>query len=72
MTVTSRRHTQEYRDRELNIVNDIIGPGEGLLDSGGIDIPPKPAGKGGVAQLPAGSPADPLSTADGPFADERW
>ena len=57
MTVTSRRHTQEYRDRELNIVNDIIGPGEGLLDSGGIDIPPKPAGKGGVAQLPADSPA---------------
>ena len=51
--ITAMRH----RRGELNIVNDVIGPGEGLLDSGGIDIPPKPAGKGGVAQLPADSPA---------------
>ena len=56
MTVTSKLHTQEYRDIELNIVIDEIGPGEGLLDSGGIEIPLKPAGKGGVAQFPAGSP----------------
>ena len=27
------------------------------LDSRGIEIPLKPAGKGGVAQFPAGSPA---------------
>ena len=26
-------HTQEYRDIELSIVIDEIGPGEGLLDS---------------------------------------
>ena len=57
MTVTSKRHTQEYRDTELNIVIDEIGPGEGCLDSRGIEIPLKPAGKGGVAQFPAGSPA---------------
>ena len=57
MNVTSKLHTQEYRDTELNIVIDEIGPGEGLLDSGGIEIPLKPAGKGGVAQFPAGSPA---------------
>ena len=57
MTVTSKLHTQEYRDTELNIVIDEIGPGEGRLDSGGIEIPLKPAGKGGVAQFPAGSPA---------------
>ena len=56
VTVTSKLHTQEYRDIELNIVIDEIGPGEGLLDSGGIEIPLKPAGKGGVAQFPAGSP----------------
>ena len=56
MTVTSKLHTQEYRDIELNIVIDEIGLGEGLLDSGGIEIPLKPAGKGGVAQFPAGSP----------------
>ena len=37
MTVTSKLHTQEYRDIELNIVVDEIGPGEGLLDSGGIE-----------------------------------
>ena len=37
VTVTSKLHTQEYRDIELNIVVDEIGPGEGLLDSGGID-----------------------------------
>ena len=54
MTVTSKLHTQEYRDIELNIVVDEIGPGEGLLDSGGSEIPLKPAGKGGVAQFPAG------------------
>ena len=36
---------------------DEIGPGEGRLDSRGIEIPLKPAGKGGVAQFPAGSPA---------------
>ena len=35
MTVTSKQHTQEYRDTELNIVIDEIGPGEGRLDSGG-------------------------------------
>ena len=29
---------------ELNIVMDEIGPGEGGLDSGGIEIPLKPAG----------------------------
>ena len=57
MTVTSKLHTQKYRDTELNIVIDEIGPGEGRLDSGGIEIPLKPAGKGGVAQFPAGSPA---------------
>ena len=44
VTVTSKLHTQEYRDIELNIVVDEIGPGEGLLDSGGIEIPLKPAG----------------------------
>ena len=53
MTVTSKQHTQEYRDTELNIVIDEIGPGEGRLDSGGIEIPLKPAGKGGLAQVPA-------------------
>ena len=57
MQGVSKLHTQEYRDIELNIVVDEIGPGEGLLDSGGIEIPLKPAGKGGVAQFPAGSPA---------------
>ena len=57
VTVTSKLHTQEDRDTELNIVIDEIGPGEGRLDSGGIEIPLKPAGKGGVAQFPAGSPA---------------
>ena len=31
--ITAMRH----RRGELNIVNDVIGPGEGLLDSGGID-----------------------------------
>ena len=36
---------------------DEIGPGEGRLDSRGIEIPLEPAGKGGVAQFPAGSPA---------------
>ena len=41
MTVTSKLHTQEYRDTELNIVIDEIGPGEGRLDSGGIEIPLK-------------------------------
>ena len=30
------------------VVMDEIGPGEGRLDSGGIEIPLKPAGKGGV------------------------
>ena len=44
------------RARKLNIVIDEIGPGEGRLDSRGIEIPLKPAGKGGVAQFPAGSP----------------
>ena len=34
VTVTSKLHTQEYRDIELNIVIDEIGPGEGLLDRG--------------------------------------
>ena len=38
MTVTSKRHKQKYRDRELNIVIDAIidaiGPGEGRLDMG--------------------------------------
>ena len=33
---------------------DEIGPGEGRLDSRGIEIALKPAGKGGVAQFPAG------------------
>ena len=49
------------RARKLNIVIDEIGPaaGEGLLDRGGMDIPLNPAGKGGVAQVPAGSPAQP-------------
>ena len=56
VTVTSKLHTQEYRDTELNIVDE-IGPGEGRLDSGGIEIPLKPAGKGGMAQFPAGSPS---------------
>ena len=28
VTVTSKLHTQEYRDIELNIVIDEIGPGE--------------------------------------------
>ena len=37
------------RARKLNIVIDEIGPGEGLLDRGGMDIPLNPAGKGGVA-----------------------
>ena len=47
------------RARKLNIVIDEIGPaaGEGLLDRGGMDIPLNPAGKGGVAQVPACSPA---------------
>ena len=36
---------------------DEIGPGEGRLDSGGIKIPLKTVGKGGVAQVPAGSPS---------------
>ena len=31
MTVTSKLHTQEYRETELNIVIDEIGPGEGRL-----------------------------------------
>ena len=39
VTVTSKLHTQEYRDTKLNIVVDEIGPGEGRLDSGGIEIP---------------------------------
>ena len=39
------------------IVMDEIGPREGRLDSRGIEIPLKPAGKGDVAQFPAGSPA---------------
>ena len=33
------------RARKLNIVIDEIGPGEGLLDRGGMDIPLNPAGK---------------------------
>ena len=45
------------RAGKLNIVIDELGPGEGLLDRGGMDIPLNPAGKGGVAQVPAGSPA---------------
>ena len=52
-----KAHTQEYRDIELFIATDVIGPGKGRLDSRGIDIPLKPAGKGGAAQFPAGSPA---------------
>ena len=43
MTVTSKLHTQEYRDTELNIVIDETGAGEGRLDSAGIEIPLKPA-----------------------------
>ena len=54
MTVTAMPHRQEYKDIELDILIDEIGPGEGLLDSGGIEISLKPAGKGGVAQIPAG------------------
>ena len=53
MTVTSKLHTQEYRDTELNIVIDEIGPGEGRLDSWGIEGPFNPAGEGGVAQVRA-------------------
>ena len=41
----------------LKIVIDGIGPREGLLDRGGIGIQLNPAGKGGMAQFPAGSPA---------------
>ena len=44
---------------------DEIGPGEGRLDSGGIEIPLKPAGKGGVAQVPAGSPAQATTGGEG-------
>ena len=40
-----------------NIVMDEIGPREGRLDRGGIGTPINPARKGGVAQVPAGSPA---------------
>ena len=61
MTVTAMLHRQRYRviekGTELNIGIDEIGPGEGRLDGRGIEIPLKPAGKGGVAQFPAGSPA---------------
>ena len=57
MTVTSKLHTQEDRDTELNIVIDEVGPGEGRLESWGIEVPFNPAGEGGVAQVPAGSPA---------------
>ena len=57
VTVTSELHTQEDRDTELNIVIDEIGPGEGRLGSWGIEGPFNPAGEGGVAQVPAGSPA---------------
>ena len=39
MTVTSKLHTQEYRDTELNIVIDEIGAGEGRLDIWGIEVP---------------------------------
>ena len=63
MTVSSRLHAQEYRDRELNIVIDGIGPREGRLDRGGIGTPLNPAGKGGVAQVLACSPAQ--TTTDG-------
>ena len=57
VTVTSKLHTQEDRDTELNIVIDEVGPGEGRLESWGIEVPFNPAGEGGVAQVPAGSPA---------------
>ena len=57
MTVTSKLHTQEDRDTELNVVIDEVGPGEGRLESWGIEVPFNPAGEGGVAQVPAGSPA---------------
>ena len=36
VTVTAMPHRQEYKDIELDIVIDKIGPGEGLLDSGGM------------------------------------
>ena len=41
----------------LRIVIDEIGPREGLLDRGSIGIQLNPAGNGGMAQFPAGSPA---------------
>ena len=71
MTVTSRLHAQEYRARELNIVIDGIGPREGRLDRGGIGTPLNPAGKGGVAQVPAGSPAQTTTDGQRPNHDER-
>ena len=49
------------REESEVIVIDEIGPGEGLLDSGGIEIPLKPAGKGGMAQFPAGIPGQAIT-----------
>ena len=70
MTVTSKLHTQEYRDIELNIVVDDIGPGEGGLDSGGIEIPLKPAGKGGMAHRRVGGRAVTVTARDDGQTDD--